>query len=243
MSLKLKLGGSYSLTNQVAIAISRSDRRDSTGKRLGYTEKWTVTGWLAAATPTLLTTAIDALKAACVDGIDVGLYEAGSPDVATSHILTSSATLGGTRITGPSFPIGQGPEYANQRAFTIEVEADYQDAGAATLLAFQETISMVGTGGPRFVTQVPLEGPVVFQQVSQATPVLITQSGSAMGLLTWPAAPGPISGGGEHMDRRRLERRGPQRMADGTYRNFEVSWSMEFETSAASSPNPHSWGA
>jgi hypothetical protein len=244
VSLKLKIGASYSLTNASAISISRSERRDSTGRKIGYTERWEVTGWLSAATPTLLTTAIDALKAACLDGSDVGLYESGSPDVATSHILTNSLTVGGTRLEGPKFPEGQGAQYANQRTFTLTVEADFDAAGiAGTLTSFQETVSVTGTGGARFVTQTPLDGPVIAQTVSRFSPIMVVQSGSAIGHTAYPTVPAPLLSIGEHADRRQVSCKGPERQANGTYRGYEVNWSYEFEIPGGAVPVPHAWGA
>lgn len=245
MSLKLKIGSGYSLTNQSAVSITRTNRRDSTGRKIGYTERWEITGWLTGANASALTTAIGLLVAACVDGADVGLYESGSPDVATSHILTSSSTIGGTRLEGPKFPVGQANEYANQRTFTLTVEADFESAGiTGTLVSFQETVAITGTGGPRFVTQTPLDGPVISQTVSRRSPVVIVQSGSAVGFSSYPTVPGPLLGAGEHEDRRQVNYKSPERQADGaTYRNYEVSWSYEFEVATSSVSAPHTWGA
>lgn len=244
MSFKLKVGASYSLVDSAAISITRSERRDTTGRKIGYTERWEVQGWLVAASVADLTTAINSLKAACVDGVDVGLYVAGSPDVATSHILTNASTVGGTRLEGPKFPVGQGAEYANQRSFTLSVEADFDAAGiAGTLVSFQETVSITGTGGPRFVTQTPLDGPVIAQQVSRFSPVAVVQAGSAIGHTSYPTVPGPLLSSGEHYDQRQVTYKSPQRQADGAaYRGYEVSWQYSFEVPSAAVPAPHVWG-
>jgi len=243
--MKLKYG-SYTLTistGGAAVAISSQPRRDSTGRLIGRTERWTISGWLVGADAAALTTAINALKAAfAADGQDLGLYT--DADVATSHVITNASTLGGVRVTEmPSFPEGKGAEYANQRSFQVTLEADFQDAGAANLISFSEHVSITGTGGPRFVVQVPLEGPIVSQVVSTATPVIVTQSGSAIGLTSCPTVPPPLLSSGEHFDRRRVEQKNPQRLADGSYRNTEISWAYEFEVATPSAPPPHNWGS
>lgn len=243
--MKLKYG-SYTLTistGGAAVAISSQPRRDSTGRLIGRTERWTISGWLVGANAAALTTAINSLKTAfAADGQDLGLYT--DADVATSHVITNASTLGGVRVTEmPSFPEGKGAEYANQRSFQVTLEADFQDAGAANLISFSEHVSMTGTGGARFVVQVPLEGPIVTQVVSAATPVIITQSGSALGLSGYPVVPGPLVSAGEHVDRRRVEYRSPRRLADGSYREYECSWAYEFEVAAASAPPPNAWGS
>lgn len=242
MSMKLKVGATYYLTDQVAIAIDRQDRRDSTGRKLGYTERWVITGWLTGASAGALTTAINSLKAACVDGVDVGLYVAGTPDVATSHILTNASTVGGTRLTGPKFPVGQGAEYANQRSFTLEVEADFDEDGISGLTAFQETVQATGTGGSRFVVQTPLEGPVIAQQVARYTSMVIVQSGSAVGYSAYPTVPAPLLATGEHLDKRQVRHKGPERQANGSYRHYSVEWQYEFELPATTVPAPNTWG-
>ena len=242
--MKLVYGG-YALaisTGGAAVSISGQPRRDSTGRMIGRTERWTIHGWLTGANAAALTIVIDALKAAfAVDGLDLGLYT--DADVATSHVISSAATLGGVRVTEtPSFPEGQGAEYANQRSFQVTLEADFETGGLANLASFVETVSITGTGGPRFVTQVPLEGPAIAQVVSQASPVVITQSGSAIGLASYPTVPQPLLTSGEHVDRRRVEYKSPQRLANGAYRNYEVAWSFEFEEQAAAAPLPNAWG-
>ena len=244
--------GTYemSLTAQwyggAAVAITREPRRDSTGRRVGYTERWNVQGWLTAATAADLTTAIAALHAAfSQDFKDLKLAnDAVTPNVDTAHVLLNAGSLNGVRVTqAPTFPEGKGAEYATMRSFSLQVEADYEDAGAPELLAFVETLSITGTGGPRFIVQVPLNGAIVPQQVADQTPVMVTQSGSALGLHTWPTVPGPLLGDGEHVDRRKVERKGPRRTATGAYRDFEVSWSYEFEGAQPTTANPHLWGA
>jgi len=243
MSMKLKVGATYYLTDQVALSIDRADRRDSTGRKLGYTERWVISGWLTAGSVADLTTAINNLKTACVDGVDVGLYVAGTPDVATSHVLTNSSTVGGTRLNGPKFPVGQGPEYANQRSFVLEVEADFDLAGITGLTAFQETVQVTGTGGPRFVVQTPLEGPIVSQQVARYTPMIVIQAGSAVGYSAYPAVPEPLMGIGEHLDKRQIHYKGPERQANGGYRYYSVEWQYEFEVAGGAVPPPNNWGS
>jgi hypothetical protein len=244
--VKLKWGA-YELavsTGGFSLQLARTPRRGPTGTRIGYTERWTVQGWLRGADPAALTTVINALLLAfSSDGQDLGLYT--DADVATSHVLTNASTIGGTRvIEGPSFPEGQGAEYANQRAFLVVVEADFEDAGAATLLAFQESISITGTGGARFVYHSPIFGPPIKETVSAYSTVTIVQSGSAIGRAAYPTVPGPLLSSDEHVERRQISRKGPERLANGAYRNFECSWTYEFELSGGSSnaTNPNYWG-
>lgn len=233
---------SLTLTDCFELQISRQVRRDPTGKRQGYTERWNVRGWLTGADAAALTTAINSLKTAYgSDGHDLSLTTNAS--VATSHKLTDADSVDGVKITGgPSFPDGTGPEYANVRHFEIVAEADFDDVGLANLVSFQESVMREGTGGERWLTQTPLDGPVISQSVARYTPVVIVQAGSAVGLNSYPTPPAPLLPSSEHTDRRRIARKGPDRLADGSYRNFEISWQYEFETGAGSDPTPSNWG-
>lgn len=233
--------GSYSHGDGTcAVQMQRTPKRDSTGRRFGYTERWTVDGWIIGTGPSDLAGKIATLEAAYAsDGQSLGLY-----DGATSiRVLNSSASVGGCRvIEAPSYPEGGGPEYANRRSFRLTVEADFQDGSAANLEAFQESVTITGTGGSRFVTLVPLDGLPIQQTVNRRTPVQIVQSGSAMGLASWPLTPSPLFNSFERLDRRQITRAGPERQADGSYRHYGVSWTYEFELPAYMTANPHLWG-
>src|SRR4029077_8154957 len=91
---------------------------------------------------------IAALRSAYnVNGLDLGLYldDGVTP---TDHVLASSTTLGGTRVTALEFPNGSGAEYSTFRSYSITVEADTPDT-SQNLLDFSETLSFAGTGGAR----------------------------------------------------------------------------------------------
>src|SRR5690606_32239803 len=90
---------------------------------------------------------------------NVGLFtDSGQP---TSHVISSVGTLGGIRVTQmPSYPRGDGGEYTTFRTFEIQLEADYPNL-QAELVAFEEQISVTGTGGPRFTILETLTGPPV----------------------------------------------------------------------------------
>ncbi len=241
----LKYGTFTHVANSVSLVIDRQVWRDDTGRRRGFIETWTLAGRLLATGADLvgnLTTQINALIAAYdVDEQDLTLFESDGT-TPTAHILDTSASTGGTRVlSGPSFPSGTGAEYATFRDYTIVVEAKFQDSTEETL-SFTETISVTGTGGKRFVMLPVLRGRPVKQTVLERTPVMLTQSGTAVGRTAYPRPPDPISRQDERVDQRQIIRQSPKRDANGDLTEFEISWRYVFERAAkfsrrATTPN------
>lgn len=230
------------------IGIVRTPWRDGSGRYRGRVETWTIHGRMFASGADLvadLTTKIGLLETAYgTDGSSLILYESDG-FTETAHKLNDGTSAGGVRvISGPSFPSGAGPEYATHRDYTITVEAKYQTASETTV-EFEESITSVGTGGSRFVIHTALTGPPVRQTVADYTPSTLVQEGRAVGRSGYPSVPAPASSSDEHVDRRRISRNSPKRLADGTYEDYEVSWHYEFEKTTAFSlaaGTPHAWG-
>ena len=185
-----------------------------------------LSGILIASTQATIKTAIDALVAAyATDGKDAGLFH--DDDSKSSHFLDSSASLGGVRVvSGPSFPKGDGAEYATGREFTIVLEADFPVSGEQ-LSTFQESLRIVGTGGPRFAVLEVLNGPPQAQLVQQRTSVFATQSGRAVALSAYPLAPPPIFPVFELSDRREISQGSPV-LNSNEFVNWPVSWVYHF---------------
>lgn len=229
----VKYGGYSHQNNECSIQIQREAWRDTDDVLRGYIERWTINGRMKAAGADLvadLTTDIGALKTAyATDGSDIGLYEDdGTP---TAHVLTSSGCVGGVRvITQPSFPVGDQAEYATYRTYTITLEGRVETA-ALGWLAYQDSISTVGTGEGEFVVRTPLVGDPVRQDTSTRTPVKIRQSGSATGRTSWPSPANPVLPAYEHKAARNVTYQSPKYI-NGSYREYTVQWSYEFECTA-----------
>jgi hypothetical protein len=181
--------------------------------------------------------AIATLEAAyAVDGQNAGLYlDSGAP---TQHILYSANALGGVRVMRPpSFPRGEKGEFATMRSYTIQLQADFLDNSAGNLKEYAETIRFIGTGGPRFVIQQPMNGQPVKQFVSDQTPCRAVQSGNAVGRFQVPGFPGPIWPDAEHQDLREISPSAPK-FINGAYTDWGVSWSYHFEDVAPLTGQP-----
>ena len=85
----------------------------------------------------------------------------------SAHTLDSASAIGGVRVVETSFPKGDQAEYATQRTFSVTLEADYPVSGGS-LLSFQETVEIVGTGGPRKIIIETLNGDAQEQSMGGA---------------------------------------------------------------------------
>ncbi len=234
----LKYGSYQHETNEADVSIARVARFNSGGQRIGYTETWRITGRLHAADQAAITAAINSLRGAYLDGNDLTLFL--DNGTAMAHSLTSVNAIGGTRvIEGPEFREGAGAEYSTFRTYQIAVEADIRTANVP-FLAWTESVSFQGGGGAAFVHLRPLTGLPQKQQVAQATTYRATQSGSAVGELSYPSFPGPLWFSDEIAEQRQITYKAPKR-AGLTYVEFEVSWSYSFESAIILVGFPNLW--
>lgn len=221
--------GSYThARNEPAVQIGKRALFSPRGVRQAVRETWRIVGVLHAADQPGITAAIAALRAAYnVNGLDLGLYldDGTTP---TDHVLSSGASLGGTRVTSLAFPVGSGAEYSTFRSYSITVEADFPDT-SNNLLDFSETVSFEGTGGPRIIFLETLAGLPQPQIARQCTKYRARQEGRAVGLATYPPVPPPIWPAAELPDQRRLVLRSPKRTA-AALTEFAAEWTYVFES-------------
>jgi hypothetical protein len=229
----LKYGAYAHAGNEVQITISRRANIEPNGLRSTFVETWHIRGVLQAASQAALTAALGALEAAyAVDGNTLAFFE-DDGTTETAHKLDSATAIGGVRVVaGPSYPAGSGAEYSTFRTYTVTVEAEYPlDDEIEQPVAWTETL-LFGGGGPRFVMLHTLTGTPVKQEVAENTPYWCLQTGSARGLLSYPAPPEPLFPGDEHVDRRRIAFRTPE-ILEGVPKDFVVEWSYSFEATGA----------
>lgn len=213
--------------------------RNSRGGRERIVKTLTIAGDLipSTASQSAIRSKIEALEAAYnTDGLDAGLYhDDGSK---SPHFLDSSQSLSGVLVKSLNYPQGDNPrrgEYVTTRKFRIVLEAEYFDDLADGIVLWQENITTRGDGGPRMAVQELDSAPAVIEQVSDYTPVFVTQSGRAVGLSGWPVPSFPLTAPG-------LIQQGPgtvfspdhpERSGNG-YLNYPVSWRYEFVSNGSS---------
>ena len=189
--MKLKYGNYTHDLNEAVVSIRREVIEDSSRAGLGNKTTWTISGRLHGDDPTDLDKKIALLEEAYgVNGKDLVLLH--NDGTETAHYLKNYGSIGGVRIKNLSWPKGDGAEYVTFRTYQIEAFAEYLFSAGAVETSWQETVTVIGTGGPRFVVREVRNGPPVRQQVSDATPVRATQSGSATGYGAYPLPPPPL---------------------------------------------------
>ena len=182
-------------------------------------------GFILGTTQAAIKAAILAVESGYAsDGFDAALYH--DDGTVSSHFLDTATSLGGVKVLSFNYDKSDGAEYATQRSFSIVLEADYSTG--QELLSFEETLSISGTGGQRFVYKSVLNGTPVKQLTHQQTIVRATQSGRAMGLLAYPAFPPPIWPGDVLQDRIARSQTSPE-FNGKIFMNWPISWSYPFE--------------
>lgn len=140
----------------------------------------------------------------------------------TGHsLLNDSSCVSGTKVIQRDFPRGDGSEFATRRTFSFTIQGTY-DATDDDLISWQETVEVIGTGGPKFVILETVDRPYAMY-VSNASVQYFIQSGTAVGYANYPAFPGPNGAGLEFLDRRR-ETRMSGRQLGNAIRFYPIRW-------------------
>lgn len=222
--------GTYQHTANLASCSISSKREHNprTGRAIRERRTVTVQGFLRASTQANMKIAIDALiDGYRYDGYEWGLYH-DNGDL-SSHSLPLSGLLAPIRVVeAPSFPEGEGAEYATQRSYSITLEGLYALSSSNQTLEYSETLAIRGTGGPRFAVYEVVNGSPVSQTLASATVSTATQSGKTVGLTAYVTPPQPIWPSYEHGDRRAVTRESPMTQGLGIYQIWTTTYSYEF---------------
>jgi hypothetical protein len=164
------------------------------GKTITLRRTMRVEGEIIASTTAAIDARVAAIRAAyAVEGGSAVLYT--SAGASTQFQLPSLGSISGTRIVeGPTFFTQDGKaHYATGLPFALTLEADYFTKESFGLLFYTETISRVGSGGPRRVVIEVDNGLPVEQLVSTNTPIVVIQSGEAVNFAgSYPPPNSPI---------------------------------------------------
>ena len=221
---------------EVAIQVAKRAVYTDRGTPRGVRETWTISGVLRDTTQGGLTTQVASLQSAySTNNLFTGLYQ---DNGSLSHLYLDPAyATGGIRVVDLDFPEGGGKgEYANARHYRIVLEADFPDS-SDKLVFYQETLSFVGTGGPRYAYGETLYGTPVRQVVCENTLCYATQQGSAIGLYSAPTPPAPLFPYYEDESQRQVNYTGGQ-LHGSVYTDFGVQWSYRFTSDVPLSGTP-----
>lgn len=131
---------------------------------------------------------------------DFKLYDNDATTELTSFTIQGSKMIGGIRCTRCEVPMDKPGDLTTFLNYEIDIEADAGgigligggQSGQSTIVSWTESITVRGTGGPRFVLRENRNGAPQKQIVSQRTPVTATQRGEAVGLFNYPTPSNPL---------------------------------------------------
>jgi len=220
--------GSYRFpVNGVTIDADVSQIFNDGGQEVARRFRWKVTGWLLVNGQTDCSQQMSALDSALSYPYqDLVLYQDnGQPSF---NVLRNAPSISGTRcVRGPSFPSSVGAEYATQRYFEAEFEAEYVTNGSAVLLLrFREEVE-IQPAGPIYKCLPALNAPAQRQLIYPLYPCRASQHGEAVGYLQYPPPLPPIWPLAL-AEPPKIRRRDPQRRGNG-YSEFPVSWDYRYE--------------
>lgn len=225
---------------QIFVDAVRNDANDI----YAYKHRWILDGMILNPSGDLGqmgTKIVAAQTAFAADYGDLIMYQ---PDGSskTVHQLINQNTIGGVRVTRPlHFPKSEGAEYVTYRTFQIEVEGLLPLAQPDSLLqSWQEQLQFVG-GGPEFAWQQVLFGKPIPYTARQATTYTVVQSGSAVGLYSYPTLPQPIWPDFWKPHLSTIVPGTPKPVGGGRSMFYPVSWQHFFESSDPLFGYPTQW--
>lgn len=234
-----KYGNYQHAVSEVSLQIAVRAIESEVGVIYAHAVTYSIAGRIKADTVAATTTALADLEAAYkLQARDFTLFEDDATTVTQHKILTAN-TMGGTRVTAAvAYPSSAGAEYTTYRNYTATIEADVLVDTNDRILSWSEEINTEGTAGPEFIHLPTLTGTWPRQRVTDRSTVLISQSGSAVGLRTWPDFPAPlIADPGALRGKPRFNRRTP-RYRNGERWEHPISWSYNFEVATVAQVFP-----
>lgn len=197
-------------------------------------------------TPSDINTRIAAMRAAYGwDYQDFGFYFPGTPATPTDHVLETNhtANLSGNKVISTSWDHQTPAEFANTRSFTISLGARLLSS-VSSVMYFREVVSQRGTGGPRWTFRERWQGIPIREDISENTPVYLTQRGVVVGTSSSIAPPPPWWPTDELEEFREVERVSPRHHGHPGFdrpTHYVVQYAYYFARATSPNQNPNVW--
>lgn len=240
--MRVKYGSYAHGEGEVQLSVQQTPELNDAGVVKWVRHTYSLSGVLVADdSQSMETKAIALERAYALNGRDLRLEH---DDGSSTHLyLQSSLCYGGTRvIQRPSFPDMRNAAYVTFLPYTIVVEGNVLSSSALSLVSFEERLSRSG-GGPIYGHHEPLTGKPIKQLLKRHSVYRVTQSGSAVGLTSYPSPPPPLWLSAL-IKTPQIDQTSPRRIGSGTsssYVEYGISWSYEFEHASALAGNPNVW--
>ena len=239
MGIQTRYGGYTHAENEAAVVVSVQTNFDSAKLAYMNTVRWEISGTMIGTGPADLANK----QAALISAYSVNYQDAAQFDNVTGLIiqtLSDSGSFSGVRVVQPpSFPRGDGPEFATERTYRIVLEAEYEIPAKPETVEYRETLVMMG-GGPLITHLTAIEGDPIKQQLAEKTPYVAVQSGYLVSRSAEQGAPPPIFGYANLKKAPQITLSSADRIGKAL-RNFRVEWSYEFEAAQPLRGRPNQW--
>ena len=224
--LQLKYGNYSHELQEASVVITRDVGWNAEGVAEEITETWDISGQVHGDTFSELTQNITALEIAYSTPDKDARLVAGTANTAHKLLIANWDSI---RASGPNYPIGDGAEYTTFRTYAIRLTAKkfpLRQQGGDPIIEYSEVIEIQGNGGPDWVFQPVTSGNWPRADLTDRTPVVITQSGEAVGRTDY-VYDIPLFSGNEWGKLRR-QRRGTPRVRRPTPSEYPSSWQYTF---------------
>lgn len=202
------------------------------GEKATLTITWNMDGYLHGSSVTDLGLKIRAMELAYTnDGFEAVLLDNNGRN--SAHKLGDGLSRAGCRVVGGvNWGWESGAEYTTFRSYSIQLEADY-DSPFVDLFDFNESITRVGTCGPKKIWKPALNAKPQLQYTWASTTQRVIQRGRVVGLYRYIAPPPPYWPAAEHLDQREQTEHSPRHYGPygrPAWREYAVDYQYVFES-------------
>jgi hypothetical protein len=172
--------GSYRLPNNSTTVTIRKTRVEADNSIfVGVSNEWVMTVRVLGTPEEMTAKLLEIESAFSIPNQNLRMFQDdGTPTV---HNLYVNDTRYGVKVMSIAYPDGTSPgQYATYRDVEITVQGETRTGLGNNTVDYQLSVSVTGTGGPRYVVRETRNGAPVRQLVSLQTPVTVQESGSTV---------------------------------------------------------------
>ena len=163
----------------------------------------------------------------------------------TDIYFPRASSISGVQVDWVQYPDTEPGSLVTHRPFEFQATVQYPAVGLPNpLIEYEESVDIIGTGGPAIVLQPALNTRPVAVAVQRYSVVRAIVTGRAVGYRGYPAVPPPLfSGPGIYLmnPETAISRGGPKYRGRG-FTDFPVSWRYVFAADRPLSGLPRVWG-
>jgi hypothetical protein len=241
--------GNYAhVANEVdLLSLTQTSQMNEGGQVMVNRVQYSIKGFIQAADQNSLNTAMFALQNVYANPIQENrVYQAqllmndGSGSI---HYIGGPGSRNGVVCTNFAWMKEDGGEFSTYRSYQLTLEAEY-DVLNVELAAFHESLTLIGTGGPKITDIECLTFPAQRQITQAYTLCRAVQTGIVVGHTRFVSPPGPLWPGNELQHLRESKPSSPKRSGPvgyPVYTKFEWAYTYHFSSPVPFQGFPNIW--